>query len=300
MKFINHTIKKKEYTLNNNYTDNKLVLISDIHYSSSFKKEKLNIILEEVAKENPNYICITGDIIDSNKTVEDDKLRSEILEFINNLSKIAKVIISIGNHDKYKLIRRAFRCIHEYQDNQSWFNTLSTLKNVYLLDNGSITFDNITFTGITLSDNYYKNEGENNHNIISELNEKLKIENRNYNLLLIHSPIHVLEENTYENTDVKKIDLILSGHTHNGVMPPILDDIFKGNNGLFSPSNKWFSKAKFTRGKCQYKNTNLIINGAITKIHECSPKVLVPLNELFPMSVDVINLVSNNEKNISK
>ena len=40
----------------------------------------------------------------------------------------------------------------------------------------------------------------------------------------------------------------------------------------------------------EIEDKTLIVNGAITKIHGCSPKWLVLLNELFPMSIDIIDL----------
>lgn len=298
MKLINHRIKLKKHIINISENINKkIILISDIHYSHKFKKEKIDILIQKIKNIQPDFICITGDIIDNIKIIEEEKLKNEILHFLTMLSQIAKVIVSIGNHDQFELIKSGFRCKYRFNDNKKWFEEVKKIDNLHLLDNSIFEIDNICFIGFTPSFNYYENEVVLNNNIIiNELNSNLpQIDDKKFNILLTHSPINILNENTYKETPIKKMNLILAGHTHNGMVPPIIDELIPNNYGIFSPNNHWFYNAKLTRGRFILHNINLIISGGITKIHECSPKYMIPLNELFPMSIDFIEIVGNKK-----
>lgn len=292
MKLINHTFKEKQYTFETKQNLNKkIVLISDIHFSTKFKKEKTNLIIEKIKIHKPDYICIPGDIIDSTNVLKETYLKEFILNFIRELSKMAKTIISIGNHDNYLLLKKGFRCQFSYDKNESWFKEIRKINNVIFLDNEIYEEKNISFSGITMSHTYYEEERKNERLFIKELQTKMpKLNEKKYNILLCHTPIYILSKDTIMNTEVKNVDLILSGHMHNGVVPPILDSIFKGNKGIFSPDGSWLFKTKLTRGNYKLENKTLIISGGITKIHDCSPNLLIPFNELYPMSIEIINL----------
>ena len=115
MKIINKT-----YNIYNNVNKN-IVLISDIHYSNKEDIKRLSYVLENIKKQKPDYICIPGDIIDKSR-VEDEE---SFINWLKKLSKITKVIISIGNHEFY--IDKEI-----YGLNQSFFKKISNINNLYL------------------------------------------------------------------------------------------------------------------------------------------------------------------------
>lgn len=290
MKLLNYHFKEHNYVVENNKVINKrIVLISDVHYGGDFKKEKLSLILDRIKILKPDYITLTGDLIDNTNILKDLIIKNEVKNFLKELTFIAKVIMCIGNHDQFILKKRAFRCVYDFDSNREWFEEIRKIPNLVLLDNEYYEENNIRFIGFTPSFNYY--DKEERIVLLNELKNKLpSVKDDCYNILLIHSPINILDNITIKETNLKNVSLILSGHTHNGMMPPILDDLIKGNAGIFSPDGTWFWKAKKTRGKYKLEDKTLIINGAITKIHGCSPKWMVLLNELFPMSIDIIDL----------
>lgn len=290
MKLLNYHFKEHNYIVENNKLINKrIALISDIHYGIDFKKEKLLLIISKLRQLKPDYITLTGDLIDNTNVLKDLIKKNELKKFLQELTAISKVIMCIGNHDQFILKKRAFRCEYEFDSNKEWFKEIRKIPNLILLDNEIFEENNLRFIGFTPSFNYYDKEDE--KILLSELKNKLpNIKKDFYNILLIHSPINILSDITIKETNLKNVSLILSGHTHNGMMPPILDDLVKGNKGIFSPDGTWFWKTKNTRGKYEIEDKTLIVNGAITKIHGCSPKWLVLLNELFPMSIDIIDL----------
>ena len=89
-------ILNKNYNIDNKLNKN-IILISDIHYNDHTDLNRLNYILKEIRKHKPDYICIPGDITDK-ANINDE---NEFIEWLKKLSKIAKVIISLGNHEFY-------------------------------------------------------------------------------------------------------------------------------------------------------------------------------------------------------
>ena len=90
----------------------------------------------------------------------------------------------------------------------------------------------------------------------------------------------VLEDVIYNK--VKDFDLILSGHTHGGLVP----DCFIGNKGLISPERKWFPKN--VSGHIIRENTHLIINSATVKFSNTSHSFKY-LNFLYSSHINSIN-----------
>ena len=109
---------------------------------------------------------------------------------------------------------------------------------------------------------------------------------------LIHSPIKIADKDVL--TILKEYDLLLSGHTHSGMVPKFLDKVFKPNQGIIAPNKKLFPDV--ARGKIvtrlPNKDITLIINGAITKLSERSAKVFSKLNFVYNIDINKITLTS--------
>ena len=78
---------------------------------------------------------------------------------------------------------------------------------------------------------------------------------------------------------------------HNGVVPPILDELFDNNIGLVAPNKKIFPKN--ARGIIKGKNIKVISSG-ITKISNIEGKLLRWLNMFFPMGINYIEISNKN------
>lgn len=234
-------IINKIYNLNNNL-NKKIILISDIHYSSKKDIKRLNTILDNIYKLNPDYICIPGDIIDKSEI----KDSNYFINWLKKLSKITKVIISIGNHEFY--INK-----NKYGLNKDFFRKISSIDNLYLLDNKNIVIDKINFIGLTVK---VENKNINFNNFYSSI-DKIKTHKENYNVLLCHSPEYICDLDILKD---KNIDLVLCGHMHGGVVPMILRPIFK-NRGLIGPNKKLFPKNAY--GHLKIYKTNIIISSGL-------------------------------------
>lgn len=254
--------------------------IGDIHYNETTSAKKLEYIKYAIEDAHPDYIFITGDLLDRPKITKNKEKIKLLVSWLNSLGNIAKVFISLGNHDII------------LEEDYKFFNKLNDINNIYVLNNQSYEDENVFISGFTLPTNYYynieKHEDEdalletlqNNFNLVTNLPKK------KYKVALIHSPILLSEKKVIEK--LKEYDLVLSGHMHNGLIPRILDKIIKNNYGLISPDKRLF--AKNTRGKIKTKYYTIIITGGITKLSPSSTKILSKLNELYPISINKITV----------
>lgn len=254
--------------------------IGDIHYNETTSTKKLEYIKYSIEDAHPDYIFITGDLLDRPKITKNKEKIKLLVSWLNSLGNIAKVFISLGNHDII------------LEEDYKFFNKLNDINNIYVLNNQSYEDENVFISGFTLPTNYYynieKHEDEdalletlqNNFNLVTNLPKK------KYKVALIHSPILLSEKKVVEK--LKEYDLILSGHMHNGLIPRILDKIIKNNYGLISPDKRFF--AKNTRGKIKTKYYTIIITGGITKLSPSSTKILSKLNGLYPISINKITV----------
>ena len=132
-------IKVEKYFLKTNKNLNKRIcLISDIHHDYDFNKKIYDNLLIKIKELKPDYITISGDVIDKGYILEDINCKNMIENFIKHLGNIAKTIIVMGNHDqRYSYIK------YNKEYTLNWFNSLNRFNNVYFLNNNSITFDKI-------------------------------------------------------------------------------------------------------------------------------------------------------------
>lgn len=260
--------------------------ISDIHYSGLKDSSRLEKLYNIIKNYKTNYICITGDLIDSNNVVESDINSKYLIEWIKKLSKLSVILISLGNHDIF--LRNKHKLVKYY--NKNFWNRIRSINNVYVLDNEAYSDKNIYVYGFTLSYEYYykyKKESvkllldEINKNRVNEINEnKLKI-------CMMHSPLRLSEKSVKEKFNC--YDLILTGHMHNGVVPPIIDEIFDNDIGIISPGKKLFPK--MARGII-IDNNILSISAGMIKFHVTVTPLIRWANIIYPIPINIINVTN--------
>ena len=282
MNIINTTIKSK-YNAN-------ICLIADIHYSYKFNKNIFPKILDNVKSNNPGYICIVGDIIDYTE-IEDKNDINELYDFIKSLANITKVIIALGNHDitSIKKDKKALaKHIYKYPD--LFVKNIKKIKNVIFLSNETYIDNDIRFIGYEESYEAHYDKVNGTRIFIKEINDLLKgIDNKKYNILLSHDPLNLTNKEVIDNIkNYKKLNLIISGHTHNGMLPSFM----KTNNLLISPTKKWL--VKNGRGHMIRDNVDIIVTGGVTKLSERA-KIFSLFNFVYDINIDYIKVGGKNE-----
>ena len=266
IKITNYEIKSE--------IDKKIVLISDIHYYSRRDLNKLESIYNKIKTLNPNYICIAGDFIDEAKVLEEDLF----IFFLKKLTKLGKVVISLGNHD---IAIKGKEKTYFY--NEDLFNKIKRVKNLYLLDNETKVIDDICFIGLNLGFEYYYENGENSEALISQFNI-IKKNHKKYNVLLCHSPLVVTQENVIKK--LEGIDLVLCGHTHGGMTPTIFQKYLKNRVFISPDKRKFFLNDAY--GYIVKNDINIVISSGVTKLSHTSR--IDNLDFLFKPEIVMIEL----------
>ena len=276
-KITNNTIYNKNIN-----KDIKLSIIGDIHITDNIDIDLLDNIIISIRNQNPNYICLVGDIIDTPLELYNNKTISILKDFLYSLSSITKTLIVLGSHDiifKHKYINNS---IEIWKD-------ITKHKNLYLLDDTIYKDKNILFMGYTLKEEYYYNF---NNNKIEDLNmfyKDLKKHKRLYTNLdknivkvsLIHSPEFIRSKRNLKL--LKDYDLIICAHNHNGLIPKVIDELYKGSRGIINSKKELFPK--YTRGLI---NNKILITGGITKVSEVSIRIFKFINYICNRHIDTI------------
>lgn len=256
----------------------RIVLLTDIHYYNKKNMKKLNRVLEELKKDTFDCICISGDFIDL-AHIKDMEL---FIAWLKELAKLNKVFVSMGGHDVV-----SDKKTKEYCYNEELYSEMKNINNLYLLDNDTYVEDNIRFIGLTLPLDFYYKYNENCNYFMRYVNNTFDEFKDKYNILLCHTPIPLTNIDNYEDTKLlRNIQLVLSGHTHAGIVPKCLRKIFKGR-GIFSPyKHKLFPKNCY--GLINRFKTNIVISSGVTKSSYSNPYRF--LDGIFDVEITYINL----------
>ncbi|MDO4978896.1 MAG: metallophosphoesterase [Candidatus Saccharibacteria bacterium] len=293
----------------------KILVVSDIHFSYQVANEKFERFLKVAEQKKPDYILIPGDLIDSNDMIKDPDEEERLLGWLEQLGFIARVLISMGNHDSYEKAGKDWRIFR----NKSFYEKVNLIRNVTLLDNDIYEDDKLYVLGLTLTPTYYNfnTSGENKTTFIRPTNERtdellriireLKpkkffkkvlrksltkdLPKDKLKLAMIHSPVCLHDSEVEE--ELKEFDYYISGHMHNGIVPPIFDEIFRGTRGIVSPTRNIFPPN--IRHTIKGENDKSIVVGAFTTSHECAGW-MHHFNVFFPTYAAMLEFSKNNSK----
>ena len=211
------------YKLENKAIDKKIkfAVVSDLH---SRADSKVEIVIEILKNDRPDYILMPGDIFERLDGSETEH-KSAGFELLKKSAEIAPVFYSIGNHENGGICSwnalkwLHIECIPKYYDECEIQKIADT--GTEILDDRFVTRDGIAFGG--LSSGLINRERLPNLEWLDEFcaQDHLKV-------LLCHHPEY------YKKYLYKKdIDLIVSGHAHGGQWRIFGRGVFAPGQGLF-------------------------------------------------------------------
>lgn len=264
------------------YFDNKKVrrdyvfsLLSDIHVTNTAPLKLWNVLKEKIKESNPDYIFLPGDIVYTSDDFLDYDNSEILLKLLYDLNNIAPTYISLGNHE-FKSGKKS---------NSSY--SVNFLKTIYdktgatildsRLEKQTVDLGDITVSGFSPRvEAYYKINYEDWVSMFVEdyNNANLVFSDNKYNILLTHSPdlisnIEVLKE---LRSKLANIDLILTGHRHDGYIPKWLQHMIFKKTDLGIDVSDGERKRDYIisvvdkcRGVHSVENSNMIVTRGVRK-----------------------------------
>lgn len=220
---MNNDFNYVSYKIHSNKLHNKeikVILIADLHgYFNNKRKAKK--LAEAIKERKPHHIIIAGDTMQGDKWETKKKL-APLVEFIRDLSNIAPVFISQGNHD----LAGAVNDNRKVRDNSFKKLEKINLGKVFVLINDVVEYDGFKILGYTpeTKDIIHKLDIQEHgiaHDIfINEYQEngvKLNKKDSFITEFVGHNPFLIARsENGIGLGDLKYIDTFYAGHIHNG------------------------------------------------------------------------------------
>ncbi len=192
-------VKKIEFSSPKLKSPVRFVQITDVHIGS-----RSHLFLEKIVRKinrlEPDFVCITGDFIDAAGVPE--------LELKSLTSIAGPVYFSIGNHEKY-------------EDLDEILKRLQNLGVVSLRNDQVLFRDDIQIIGIDDMDDAMQ---------VKRQLQNINVNNNAFVVLMYHRPRGL------EAAAEAGIDLMLSGHTHNGQIFPfnlVVGRVFDRVKGMY-------------------------------------------------------------------
>jgi len=179
--------------------DMDLVQWSDVHTGST-SAGFLKRIITKTNKLKPDAVLITGDLADG--VGEKNRAALRMLDRLD-----APVFLVTGNHERYTGIEKVAAAM--------------AATKIRFLRNEVVDFQGVKIIGI--------DDGDNKNQLAMQLN-RLNLNPSDFTVLMYHRPVGL------EAASAAGIDLMLTGHTHNGQIFPfnyIVGIFFKYMSGFF-------------------------------------------------------------------
>ncbi|MCL2371159.1 metallophosphoesterase [Candidatus Saccharibacteria bacterium] len=277
----------------------KILVMSDVHNNH----EVFAGMLKRAEKEAPNYICLAGDTLDRT-----DCDVAGLVGWIESLSKIATVVIGLGNHELggCGILARSRK---GYGENLDFYAAVDKIKNCALLNETFETFSPenwLTFGAVNMPKEWYSGvarESQAEFRKVLETVPAKALEADRFNVLISHSPNGWLTRGRLiswkEAPILKKLDLILSGHNHGGLVPRVLRPIMM-NRGFIGPKYKMWQPHAF--GHWTDGRTSLVLSNGVTKFAETSGFSAAGrfLNKFWISEIEIIELVPAEKYQLTK
>ncbi len=186
-------------------TEEKTIMqLSDIHAGTIIGPKRVEKIVSMTNAENPDYVVITGDLVDGSGPLTVDLFRP--LDKLN-----APTYFVAGNHEHHQDINKVMDIFGQID--------------MTILRDEAIIVDDIQFIGVEYADN---------KDALRKILPTIDIEKNKTKILLFHAP------DDLDYAVEQKMDLVLSGHTHSGQIWPfnfLVKLKFKYLYGLFKVEN---------------------------------------------------------------
>ena len=278
-----------------------VMVTGDWHISPIISETQADFLREAVELAKPDVIVLQGDIVDSPAELKRETSVKKLMCELKICSQAAPTMMVLGSHD-FIMPTTPAKVMKE--SSLLLWKKICKKCNVKLLLNESFEpISGVVFYGmfqdektiIGLDENGQKYHENSPESFLSNLKEQeWKLDAGKFNWFVSHAPL--IDKEVIAELSV--FDIASFGHTHGGIVPRGLDELFEKfgfNFGLISTKLK--PLPPFARGiKAIGKSTLMLINSGMTGAQFCAPKFAQKMNFIKAAEVSVVKLVNASEK----
>lgn len=265
-----------------------IALLSDLHANKNTDYTWLYKNASFLRDKYTDFIAVLGDVLDDGLDYESAKRVSDILD---KYREIAPVVMINGNHDLITKSDGKWKYIStdkELMLQEKILNLYNSIPNVTYLLNDKVSFPlkNINFYGASPNIHYYDDEFSPYDTLEDSVIKQFdsKVDNDNFNIFLTHSPKNFMDNSFIRGYSLfDNIDLFLSGHMHNGLVPIYFEKLIPSHYGLVGFSHKKkILFPSFAKGRVNINETTIgVIANPYCTMSSNKGKIS-NLNFLFP------------------
>jgi len=201
--------RKLSVRINNLKEPVRIVHLSDVHIGTVHQIKFLKEVVQKTNELKPDLVLMTGDLFDGSEPIHEEMLRP-----LDDLH--APTYFSTGNHE-------------EYEGLQNVYKTIQNLK-MKLLDSKVISEKNIQIIGVNDRQSIPRDV------TLDSILDRMNFDKEKPTILMYHTPVE------WDAARKHDVDLMLSGHTHNGQIYPfnlLVRLQLKYINGLYKKDGKF-------------------------------------------------------------
>ena len=293
IKYKNMVLGEKMFKKNTMVYTNKdvnldIALLADLHSNKNTDYTWLYKNASFLRDEYPDFITVLGDMLDDGLDIESAKKVSDVLD---RYASIAPVIMINGNHDLINRKGEKWMVITSDEElilQEKIINLYNNIPNVSYLLNDKVSFPlkNVNFYGANPIIHYYDDEFSPYDTLEDSVIKQFdsKVDNDNFNIFLTHSPKSFMDNSFIRGYSLfDNMDLFLSGHMHNGLVPIYFEKLIPSHYGLIGFScKKKILFPGFAKGKVDVNETTMgVIANPYCTISNSKGK-LSNFNSMFP------------------
>lgn len=294
-------LKVREYVVNCGADGSKRVpeisvmVTGDWHVSPIISERQADFLREAISVAKPDVIILQGDMVDSPMELKRETSREKLIKELQICSEAAPTMLVLGSHDFIapteppKVMKKTAL--------SAWEAICKKCNVRLLMDKSFEPVPGVVFYGMFQDEDviigldkrgqkYHENSPEGFLRALEK--QEFKLDSTKFNWFVSHAPL--LSRPAVEK--LSGFDMMSFGHTHGGIVPRGMDEIFERlgfNFGLVSTQHR--PLPSLVRGmKAVGESTFVLINPGMTGAQFCAPKVLQNLNFVKAAEVSVVRL----------
>lgn len=273
----------------------RVMVTGDWHISPIISDRQFEFLETAISHSDPDVIILQGDIIDSPLELQRETSLKKLLNSFKLCARRAPTVLVLGSHD-YIAPTKSPRVLKE-KSLEKWEKVCKKTGVTLLIDDYCDPLPNFRIFGAFQDEKCCLEEGKNGvlryHDNVKAFsdyikNTKFPVLKHGINWFAAHAPL--LDEDAIKKLGV--FDAASFGHTHGGIVPRGLDEIFEKFDlhfGLISANNTVFPRN--VRGtRIVNDGTLIVINPGMTGAQFCAPRIFQNLNFIKAAEVSVIEI----------